>query len=131
MKRRLRANPSIRARRITSARQSARRSSIATRRSTSSDRMAGPHRRLAPALVVFAMLLCGGVTSAQTPHDHGAMPMPDSTSGWHFMQDGILFAGWNHQGGPRGGDEFVAPNWWMGMASRDTSRGRLTFTGML
>jgi hypothetical protein len=93
--------------------------------------MAGPHRRLAPALVVFAMLLCGGVTSAQTPHDHGAMPMPDSTSGWHFMQDGILFAGWNHQGGPRGGDEFVAPNWWMGMASRDTSRGRLTFTGML
>jgi hypothetical protein len=48
-----------------------------------------------------------------------------------LMQDGILFAEYNHQGGPRGGDEFVAPNWWMGMASRDTSAGRLTFTGML
>src|SRR4029079_3378141 len=88
-------------------------------------------RRLVPALVLLALASLEGVTSAQTPHDHGSMPMPDSTSGWHFMQDGIVFAGWNHQGGPRGGDEFVAPNWWMGMASRDTSRGRLTFTGML
>ena len=52
------------------------------------------------------------------------------TSGWMFMQDGILYAEFNHQGGPRGGDEFVAPNWWMGMASRDTTRGRFTFTSM-
>ncbi|MBI3491138.1 MAG: hypothetical protein HY047_05040 [Acidobacteria bacterium] len=50
---------------------------------------------------------------------------------WQFMQDGIVFAEFNHQGGPRGGDELVAPNWWMGMASRETSRGRLTFTSML
>src|SRR5581483_5782729 len=49
---------------------------------------------------------------------------------WEFMQDGILFAEFNHQGGPRGGNEFVAPNWWMGMATRDTSRGRLTVTAM-
>lgn len=49
---------------------------------------------------------------------------------WEFMQDGILFAEFNHQGRPRGGDEFVAPNWWMGMATRDTSRGRVTFTSM-
>ena len=93
--------------------------------------MRGSLRRLVPALVLLALVSRGGVTSAQTPHDHGSMPMPDSTSGWHLMQDGVVFAGWNHQGGPRGGDEFVAPNWWMGMASRDTSRGRLTFTGML
>ncbi len=46
------------------------------------------------------------------------------------MQDGILFAEFNHQGGPRGGNEFVAPNWWMGMATRDFSRGRLTLTSM-
>src|SRR5579864_5330872 len=52
------------------------------------------------------------------------------TSGWMFMQDGIVYAEFNHQGGPRGGDDFVAPNWWMGMASRDTSRGRFTFTSM-
>lgn len=88
-------------------------------------------RRLVPALVVSAVAALNSVCLAQTPHDHAAMPMPDAASGWHFMQDGIVFAGWNHQGGPRGGDEFVAPNWWMGMASRDTSRGRVTFTGML
>ena len=50
---------------------------------------------------------------------------------WMLMQDGILFAEYNHQGGPRGGDEFVVPNWWMGMASRAVGSGRLTFTGML
>ena len=47
------------------------------------------------------------------------------------MQDGVLFAELNRQGGPRGGTEFVAPNWWMGMATRNTSRGLLTFTSML
>ena len=88
-------------------------------------------RRGMPALIACAFLALGDASFAQTPHDHGAMPAPDSPSGWHLMQDGIVFAGWNHQGGPRGGDEFVAPNWWMGMASRDTTRGRLTFTGML
>jgi len=51
-------------------------------------------------------------------------------SPWMLMQDGIVFAELNHQGGPRGGTEFVAPNWWMGMASRDTSAGRLTFDAM-
>jgi hypothetical protein len=42
-----------------------------------------------------------------------------------------VFAEFNHQSGPRGGDELVVPNWWMGMASRKTSRGQLTFIGML
>jgi hypothetical protein len=51
--------------------------------------------------------------------------------GWQFMQDGIVFAEFNHQGGRRGGNEFVVPNWWMGMATRSTSHGRLTFTSML
>ena len=46
------------------------------------------------------------------------MPM---NTGWQFMQDGIVFAEFNHQGGPRGGNEFVVPNWWMGMASRKTA----------
>ena len=63
-------------------------------------------------------------------HEHMQMNMP-MNNGWQFMQDGIVFANFNHQGGPRGGDEFVAPDWWMGMASRNVSRGRLTFTGML
>ena len=63
-------------------------------------------------------------------HEHMQMNMPEKNA-WQFMQDGIVFANFNHQGGPRGGSEFVVPNWWMGMASRDFSRGRLTFTGML
>jgi hypothetical protein len=52
-------------------------------------------------------------------------------TGWQFMQDGVLFAECDRQGGARGGDQFLAPNWWMGMASRGTSHGQFTFTGML
>ena len=33
--------------------------------------------------------------------------------------------------GPRGGDEFKVPNWWMGMASRKAGKGDLTLTAML
>lgn len=59
------------------------------------------------------------------------MPMPGSDEGWMLMQDGALFAMFNHQGGPRGADEFKVPNWWMGMASRQVGRSRLTFNAML
>src|ERR1700674_1680460 len=58
----------------------------------------------------------------QEPPDHSQMNM-NMNAGWQFMQDGVLFAEFNHEGGPRGGDEFVVPNWWMGMVSRGTSRG--------
>jgi hypothetical protein len=95
------------------------------------------------ALWSIAMSLVATSAGAQGANDPRAdssagvgsnEPMPMSmpmNSGWRFMQDGIVFANFNHQGGPRGGTEFVAPNWWMGMASRDFSSGRLTFTGML
>ena len=66
---------------------------------------------------------------SQGEPDHAHMNM-NMNAGWHFMQDGVVFAEFNHQGGSRGGDEFIAPNWWMGMASRETSRGRLAFTSM-
>ena len=69
-------------------------------------------------------------SNAAGQHEHMQMNMP-MNNGWQFMQDGIVFAEVNHQGGPRGGNEFVVPNWWMGMASRKLSRGQLTFTGML
>jgi hypothetical protein len=62
------------------------------------------------------------------PHDHTQCGR--SAAAWQFMQDGVVFANFNHQGGPRGGSEFVVPNWWMGMAGRDTGRGRVTLTGM-
>src|SRR5438105_8900694 len=70
--------------------------------------------------------LAAGDSAAQ--HEHMQMNMGQA---WQFMQDGIVFAEFNHQGGPRGGKEFVVPNWWMGMATRSTSHGRLTLTSML
>ena len=82
------------------------------------------------ALFVVNIFLMSNIPQAQEPHDHSKMAMP-MDGGWQLMQDGIVFAEFNHQGGPRGGDEFVVPNWWMGMASRKTARGQLTFTGML
>ena len=60
--------------------------------------------------------------------DHMQMNM--EPSGWQFMQDGVFRLMFNHQGGPRGGDEVVAPNWWMGMASRKLGTSRLTLTSM-
>lgn len=66
--------------------------------------------------------------AAQPPsHEHMDMDMED---GWQFMQDGVLFGIGNHQGGPRGGNEVTAPNWWMGMTSRSLGASRLTFNTM-
>jgi len=88
-------------------------------------------RHIVLALCSLGFSIVSAAARAQdAPHDHSQMNMPPAT-GWQFMQDGIVFAEFNHQGGPRGGDEFVVPNWWMGMASRPFSRGRLTLTGML
>jgi hypothetical protein len=81
----------------------------------------------------LAAAFCGSAaaqTSDPAPHQHMQMPMPDA-SAWMLMQDGVIFGIFNHQGGPRGGDEFKVPNWWMGMATRKTGRSQLTFTGML
>jgi hypothetical protein len=69
--------------------------------------------------------------TAPAPHDHAQMQHDAAAAGWRFMQDGIVYAEFNHQGGPRGGDEFVAPNWWMGMATRPAGKSELTLTTML
>jgi len=99
-----------------------------------------PFRRrwIALAFCLITTIPCLRDAAAQEPappsdaaqHDHMHMNM-NMNEGWQFMQDGIVFAEFNHQGGPRGGSEFVAPNWWMGMTTRNTSRGRLTLLGML
>src|SRR5205823_3292258 len=62
-------------------------------------------------------------------HDHAHMNMP--ATGWQIMQDAVVFAEFDRQSGNRGGSQFAAPNWWMGMAERKTARGQLVFTGML
>ena len=74
--------------------------------------------------VLFALALSAPgavpIASAQEPAPHvHQSPAPTE---WHGMQDGVVYGLFNHQGGPRGGDEFVVPNWWMGMAMRDTGR---------
>ncbi len=84
-----------------------------------------------------AAWLVSSVAQAQDPappehqHDMSQMEMPAVDGGWHLMQDGSLYLLFNRQGGERGGREFKAPNWWMGMASRKAGGGDLTLTGML
>mgnify|MGYP001384173119 CR=1 FL=1 len=55
----------------------------------------------------------------------------DGASPWTFMYEGALLATFNHQGGPRGGDQFLSTNWLMGMAERRAGPGKLTLTGMI
>ena len=95
-------------------------------------------RHLAGALgTCLALLIVADRAAAQEqqpPPDHSQMQMDmdmDMSSGWHFMQDGVLFGVFNHQGGPRGATEFKAPNWWMGQASRTIGSSRLTLNAML
>jgi hypothetical protein len=80
------------------------------------------------ASAVLAVSVIGLPALAQD-QQQTQMTMPMNAH-WMFMQDGSLFVEFDRQGGPRGGSQFIAPNWWMGMASRETSHGRLTFTGM-
>jgi hypothetical protein len=60
-----------------------------------------------------------------------AMQMPMQSAGWQLMQDGVVFGLFNRQGGPRGGDEFVVPNWWMGMWLRQRGDQQVGLTAML
>jgi hypothetical protein len=66
-------------------------------------------------------------TESEQEHEHQHMTM---NTGWQFMQDGVIFGVFNHQGSDRGGNEFVAPNWWMGMAARQTGSSQLTLNAM-
>jgi len=86
-------------------------------------------RRLASLAIACVSILASAWSASAQQHDHAHMNM-NSAQGWQFMQDGVVFAMFNDQSGPRGGTDFVAPSWWMGMAMRNTSRGMVTLTGM-
>ena len=78
-----------------------------------------------------ALILASGLSLARSAEAQVAgHEMMESGGGWHFMQDGLVFLEFNSQGSERGGKEFVAPNWWMGMASRETGHGTVTLNGM-
>jgi hypothetical protein len=62
---------------------------------------------------------------------HSVSAQPDESGGWHVMQDGVVYGLFNHQGGPRGGDELRVPNWWMGMFERKVGSSNLTINTML
>jgi len=90
--------------------------------------------------VLSLCLACGlapgparGQQPAPPPQDpHAGHDMSaGSPSPWMLMSDGVIFGTFNHQGGPRGGNEFRSTNWFMGMASRAAGGGTLTLTGML
>jgi hypothetical protein len=79
--------------------------------------------------MAIAIVAIGASARAQDQqHEHMNMDMGE---GWQFMYDGALFGIFNHQGGARGADEFKAPNWWMGMASREIGSSRLTLNAMV
>ena len=72
-------------------------------------------------LAVAALLASvSSAAQAQNPpgdhagHDMSAMESPTS---WMTMYNGVLFGTFNHQGGPRGGDDVESTNWLMTMAS--------------
>ncbi|HXD74903.1 MAG TPA: hypothetical protein VN628_14240 [Vicinamibacterales bacterium] len=79
------------------------------------------------ALVILAL----AAPAHAQEHDHAKMLRDmQAAAGWQVMDDGDVFVMFNHQSSPRGGDEVVAPNWWMLMASRKTAHGTITLNGM-
>ena len=78
-------------------------------------------------------LLTSAVVRAQDADEqtHDMSQMDMSHSAWTFMQDGVVNAMFNHQGGPRGGRR-VRRRRTGGWAwrSRTAGSGQLTFTGM-
>jgi hypothetical protein len=62
---------------------------------------------------------------------HPAQAQSTESGGWHVMQDAVVYGLFNHQGGPRGGDELRVPNWWMGMFERKVGSSNLTINTML
>ena len=92
-----------------------------------------PRALLAPLQIAFVALLEGSAAAQEAPGapvDHTQHVNMAMGTGWQWMQDGVAFPGFNFQSGPRGGDEFAVPHWFMGMASRNTPRGLFTLTGM-
>jgi hypothetical protein len=77
-----------------------------------------------------------GTAAPQAVGGQAQMPGMDmgidtSSPGWHLMQDGVVTGLFNHQGGPRGGNEFVVPNWWMGMLMRANGNNQFGLNAML
>jgi hypothetical protein len=87
--------------------------------------------RLCSVLLMFALPGFATAAVAQERPSPGTVASPATASeDWHVMQDGVIYGLFNQQGGPRGGREFVVPNWWMGMAIRKAGRHQFSLNGM-
>ena len=91
----------------------------------------------APGMAGMPGMSGQGAGAAAPPAASGQAPMPGmnmsadmGSPGWHLMQDGIVTGLFNHQGGPRGGNEFVVPNWWMGMLMREKGNNQFGLNAM-
>jgi hypothetical protein len=84
-------------------------------------------RWIAPFAIAVTSIVASERTAAAQQHDHAHMT---ASQGWQFMSDGVVWAVFNDQSGPRGGTEFVVPNWWMLMANRRTTHGTVTLSWM-
>lgn len=51
-------------------------------------------------------------------------------SGWDLMAHGVIFAGYNQQGGPRGAGKAESVNWGMGMEQHKVGAGTILFRQM-
>ncbi len=94
------------------------------------------YRQFVSMWAVAVCVLAGPDSSAfaQEPDPHAGHQAPQkpapTSGGWHLMQDGAVYGLFNRQGGPRGGREFVVPNWWMGMAMRESNRHQFSLSAM-
>jgi hypothetical protein len=85
-------------------------------------------RRAAVTLVVL-LTVAARSARAQDPAAQEHLHQPVSSS-WMLMYDGVVFGTYSRHTGPRGSNELVSTDWFMGMASRQAGPGRLTLTGM-
>jgi hypothetical protein len=77
------------------------------------------------------MAMDGSGTSWLPSASNTPMHMTHSGS-WMLMTHGTLFLRYTNQGGPRGGEQFSAPNWYMISAQRNVSDDQqITFRSML
>ena len=90
--------------------------------------------RVAVAIIVLPCLLSARPGQAQVspaPPDAEAHQHPSSQQRWTLNVDGVLFATFNRQSGPRGDTDWRSQNWLMAGAARPIGSGRLILSAML
>lgn len=93
---------------------------------------AGPLSAASRAAAIVVSLTCALPRTALTQVP-AAVPLPSvevAAGSWNLMFQGIAFAQFDHQDGPRGGEQFGSTNWGMLMAAHPLGVGQLQLRGM-